>query len=135
METVADDELERIRAKLREELSALGRAKPTGATPLTEAGFDDFVRRHPIVLVDVWAAWCGPCRRMSPLVEELGRAWGGRVAVAKLDADQAPRVMERYRIQSIPTFLWFKDGALAGALVGVQPREAFDQVLAELEAA
>lgn len=127
-----DDELEAIRARLRAEI--LASARPAGPVDLTDTGFDAFVRAHRVVLVDVWADWCGPCRRMSPLVEELGRAWAGRVAVAKLDADRAPTITGRYRIQSIPTFLWFKDGALVGSLVGVQPREAFEATLADIEA-
>jgi len=126
-----DDELEAIRARLRAEIMA--RARPSGPVDLTDATFDAFTAQHRIVLVDVWAAWCGPCRRMSPLVEELGRAWAGRVAIAKLDADRAPAIVQRHRIQSIPTFLWFKDARLVGALVGVQPRAAFESVLAKLE--
>lgn len=126
------DELERIRAKLREEILASARKPSHGAIELSQTDLDSFVRQHPIVLVDVWAPWCGPCRRMSPLVEELGREWGGRVAVAKVNADEAPAVLDRYRISGIPTFLWFKDGAFVGSQVGVQPKAAFEQVLADL---
>jgi thioredoxin len=127
-----DEELERIRAKLRGEILEGARSVPVAA--VSQADFDGFVRRRPLVLVDVWAPWCGPCRVMSPLVEELARQWGGRVAVAKVNADEAPKIVERYRILGIPTFLWFKDGALVGRQVGVQPRAAFEEALAELQA-
>jgi len=129
-----DEELERIRSRLREELVAQARTRNAGPVELKEADFDRFVATHPVALVDVWAPWCGPCRVMSPLVAELGKAWAGRVSVAKINADEAPSVVQRYRILGIPTFLWFKDGALAGRQVGVQPRQAFEDALAELSA-
>jgi thioredoxin 1 len=127
------DELEAIRERLRAELLARAQAARAGPVELTETTFDAFIAAHELVLVDVWAAWCGPCRTMSPLVDQLARAWGGRVAVAKLDADRAPAIMERYRISGIPTFLWFHQGRLAGRQVGVQPRAAFEQVRAEFQ--
>jgi len=75
------------------------------------------------VLVDFWAAWCPPCRMLSPLVDELAREYAGRVKVGKLDVDQSPEVASRYGITSIPSLLVFQDGKVVAQRVGAVPRE------------
>jgi thioredoxin len=75
------------------------------------------------VLVDVWADWCGPCKAIAPIVEELGRAYEGRLKVMKLDVDENPRTASTYKVQSIPTLLVFKDGRLAERIVGAVPKQ------------
>jgi thioredoxin len=74
------------------------------------------------VLVDVWADWCGPCKAIAPIVEELAREYGGRLKVMKLDVDENPRTASTYRVQSIPTLLVFKDGKPAERIVGAVPK-------------
>jgi thioredoxin 1 len=75
------------------------------------------------VLVDFWAAWCPPCRMLSPLVDELAREYAGRVKVGKLDVDQSPEVASRYGITSIPSLLVFQGGQVVAQRVGALPRE------------
>jgi thioredoxin 1 len=75
------------------------------------------------VLVDFWAAWCPPCRKLSPLVDELAREYAGRVTVGKLDVDASPEVAARYGIVSIPTLLVFRSGRVVAQRVGALPRE------------
>jgi thioredoxin 2 len=82
------------------------------------------------VLVDAWAAWCGPCRMIAPTIEQLARESAGRWVVAKLDVDANPATAQRFRISSIPTLLVFKRGQLVEQLVGLQPKAA---ILAKLE--
>jgi thioredoxin 1 len=76
------------------------------------------------VLVDVWADWCGPCKAIAPIVEELAREYEGRLKVMKLDVDANPRTASTYKVQSIPTLLVFKDGKPAERIVGAVPKKA-----------
>lgn len=82
------------------------------------------------VLVDCWAAWCGPCRMLAPTIEALAAESGGRYVVAKLDTDRNPRTAAEYRISSIPTMLIFHRGQLVDQLVGLQPKQAIAARLA-----
>jgi thioredoxin 2 len=95
---------------------------------LVDAGdqdFDQVVRRSALpVLVDVWAAWCGPCRTIAPVVERLAQERAGRLKVAKVDADRAPRTTSDLQVQGIPTLVLFVDGQERGRLVGAQPPAA-----------
>jgi len=91
---------------------------------LSDATFDETIRSaggRP-VLVDCWAAWCGPCRMIAPTIEELARESGGWYVVGKLDVDANPQVAARYQISSIPTMLMFKNGQLADRVVGLQSK-------------
>jgi thioredoxin 1 len=76
------------------------------------------------VLVDAWAAWCGPCRMIAPTIEQLAAESGGKYLVGKLDVDKNPRVAGQFHIDSIPTLLIFKNGQLVDRLVGLQPKPA-----------
>ena len=81
------------------------------------------------VLVDCWAAWCGPCRVISPVLDELAAESNGRYRITKLDVDENPQTSARFRIASIPTLLIFKDGQLVDRIVGVQPKQAIAERL------
>ena len=89
---------------------------------LTDSNFDEETR-NGVVLVDFWAEWCGPCRRLAPTVEALAGEFAGRATVAKLNVDENPNVPGRFMIRGIPTLLLFKDGQLAETLVGLRPKE------------
>ncbi|HEY5619714.1 MAG TPA: thioredoxin [Vicinamibacterales bacterium] len=89
---------------------------------LTDTNFDQEIRSG-VVLVDFWAEWCGPCRRIAPIVEELAGQYDGRATVGKLNVDENPNVPGRFMIRGIPTLLLFKNGQLADTLVGLAPKE------------
>ena len=92
-------------------------------TELNEAQFNEFVKQSGVVMVDCWAPWCGPCRRMGPIVEELASDLAGKVAVAKLNTDENQGVAMNFGINAIPTLLFFKDGVQQEPLVGLRPKE------------
>ena len=106
-----------------------GRCKtplPVSARPVTvtDATFATDVERSPLpVLVDAWAPWCGPCRMIAPVIDELAAEMAGRLRVVKLNVDDNPQTASRFNLRSIPTLLVIKDGREVDRLVGVQPKQ------------
>jgi thioredoxin 1 len=93
------------------------------ALELTDANFDELVlKTDKPVLVDFWAVWCGPCRMVAPVVEELSKEYEGRAVIGKVDVDSNPNISARYGIRNIPTLLVFKDGEIVDKHVGVAPK-------------
>ena len=93
------------------------------ALELTDANFDEIVlKSDKPVIVDLWAVWCGPCRMVGPIIEEIGKDYEGKVVVGKLDVDNNPAVTARYGIRNIPTILFFKDGEVVDKQVGAVPK-------------
>ncbi len=91
----------------------------------TDANFEDEVLKSDLpVLVDFWAVWCGPCKMIAPLVDEIAKEYEGKVKVGKLDVDNNQQVSIKYGIRSIPTLLIFKDGKIADQIVGAVPKSA-----------
>jgi thioredoxin 1 len=88
----------------------------------TDSNFDDETKKG-VVLVDFWAEWCGPCRRLAPTVDALASEYDGRATVAKLNVDENPNIPGRYAVRGIPTLLLFKEGELAETIVGLRPKD------------
>ncbi len=86
------------------------------------------------VLVDFWAAWCGPCRAVGPTIEELAKQYDRTVKVGKLNIDENPQAPSRFGIHSIPAVLLFKDGKVVETLVGVQPKQRYEAALGQVAA-
>jgi len=88
----------------------------------TDSNFDEEVKTG-VVLIDFWAEWCGPCRRLAPTVDALATEYDGRATVAKMNVDENPNVPSRFMIRGIPTMLIFKNGELADQIVGLAAKE------------
>ncbi|MBI4343675.1 MAG: thioredoxin [Candidatus Omnitrophica bacterium] len=91
---------------------------------LSETTFEQQILKSPTpALVDLWAAWCGPCRLIAPVVEELAGKYAGKMNMYKLNVDDYPQLAARFHVMNIPTLLFFKDGQEVDRVVGVQPKE------------
>lgn len=96
----------------------------------TDDNFDQEALKSDVpVLVDFWAAWCGPCRMIAPIVEELAEEYDGKVKVGKLDVDANQQTAIKYGVRSIPTVLLFKGGEVAETIIGAVPKQAFIEKL------
>jgi thioredoxin 1 len=96
---------------------------------LTDANFEETIKNNPLVLVDFWAGWCGPCRALAPTVEELAEEYAGKVLVAKLDVDENSNTAEQFQIVSIPTVVVIKDGCEVERIVGFCSKQTYDAAL------
>ena len=103
------------------------------ALEFTDANFDELVLKSDVpVIVDLWAVWCGPCRMVGPIVEEIGNEYRGQAIVGKLDVDNNPEIARRYSIRNIPTILFFKNGEIVDKQVGAVPKQVLVEKLEKL---
>jgi thioredoxin 1 len=97
---------------------------------VTDSSFEDEILKSAVpTLVDFWAAWCGPCRTVGPIVEELATEYEGRVKVAKLNVDDNKQTPTRYGVRGIPTLMLFKDGQVVDQIVGAVPKNRIKELL------
>lgn len=130
----SDDELEAIKHKKLAELQKEAATKAmmssiTEPIVLTDSNFASEVTKYPIMLVDFWAPWCGPCRMVSPIIEQLSREYSGRVAFGKVNVDENQRIAASFGIQSIPTLIIFKGSKAVDVIIGAMPKAQIEMKL------
>jgi thioredoxin 1 len=99
------------------------------AIEITDANFDEVLKTDKPILVDFWAEWCGPCKMIGPVVEELAGEYEGKVVIGKLDVDSNPEISAKYGIRSIPTLLVIKNGQVVDKQVGAVSKAVLTQKL------
>ena len=103
------------------------------AYEFTDSNFkSDVLESNNVTLIDLWAEWCGPCRMMTPVVEELAKEYEGRAVIGKLNVDHNPDVPTNYSVRGIPTFLLFKNGELKEKIIGVQTKKLLQEKIEAL---
>jgi thioredoxin len=130
----SDDELEAIKQRKMAELQKAAAAKAmmsalTEPVVLTDSNFKIEIAKYPLMLVDFWAPWCGPCRMVSPIIEQLAREYSGRVAFGKVNVDENQMISASFGIQSIPTMMMFKNGRAVDVMVGALPKAQIEMKL------
>lgn len=99
---------------------------PSGPVSVNDTEFQDFIKKYPHAIVDCWAPWCGPCRMLGPVVDELATQFQGKVAFGKLNTDESQATAMSFGIMSIPTLLFFKNGELVDKTMGAMPKQTLE---------
>ena len=99
---------------------------------ITDGGFKNLITKNKVVVVDFWAEWCGPCRMVGPIIEELANEYEGKAAIGKMNVDENDEVPVEYGIRNIPTILFFKNGVLVDKQVGAASKSTFEEKLKAL---
>ncbi len=124
-------ELEDLRKKKLSQLqkrymnggTTLEKKYPDTPIVMLDADLDEHLKKYPVVVIDCWAVWCGPCRMIGPIIEELATEMKGKIVFGKLNVDENPQTSMKYKIMSIPTLLVFKNGTLVDRFIGAMPKE------------
>jgi thioredoxin 1 len=120
-----DNDLEQIKLKkIQAMLNQAEQAKQVNTHPLTitDSNFESTIKANPLVVVDFWAPWCGPCRMVGPVIEQLAAEYAGKVTFAKMNVDENQVVPSSFSVMSIPTIVVFKNGQAVQRIVGAYPK-------------
>lgn len=133
----SDRELEEIRQRKMQELMKNNNTRrnenmevesyPTEPIVLTDANFTSELQKHNVMMIDFWAEWCGPCRMVSPVIDELAREYAGKMTFGRLNVDENPSVAGAFQIRSIPTLLIVKNGKVVDGVIGAVPKAQLEQ--------
>jgi thioredoxin 1 len=130
----SDDELEAIKQKKLAELQKEASTKAMMSAlsepiALTDSNFASEIKKYPLMIVDFWAPWCGPCRMVSPIIEQLAREYSGRAAFGKVNVDENQRIAALFGVQSIPTLMIFKFDKVVDIMIGAMPKAQIESRL------
>lgn len=137
----ADLEIERLKERKMREMEEDMKAMKAGGAEgegmidrpliMDDASFVETVRKYPLIIVDCWAAWCGPCKMVAPVIEELAKEYAGKVVFGKLNVDENPKIASEFGIMAIPTLFIFKNGEPVDVIQGAMPKPYFEAKLKE----
>lgn len=129
IEEIKKRKLQELTKKLNKEKTKQEMDYPNKPVEMTDGNFKETIQKYPVVVVDCWAQWCGPCRMVAPTIDALANDLSGKVVFGKLDVDQNRQTAAIFNIMSIPTMLIFKNGQLVDTMVGALPREMIEAKL------
>ncbi|MBN1431564.1 MAG: thioredoxin [Methanomicrobiaceae archaeon] len=122
------DEIERLREKRKAEiLENMKKMKNPGVVVVDELNFQSFLEENRFAVIDMWAEWCGPCRRVAPVIEELAHDYSGRITFGKCNTDENQSLAAAFSISAIPSLLFFSDGKLINRVTGAYPKDALEK--------
>jgi thioredoxin 1 len=128
---MTDNELDEIRRRKLEALKGqtndTGVKNLSGVTEVKDSSFEEFIKSAPLVIIDCWAPWCGPCRMLSPIIEQLAEEFQGKIKIGKLNTDENETTPMKFNITAIPTMLVFKNGVQADRIVGAGNKDFMRQ--------
>ena len=129
LDEIKKKRLEHLKQRYMAGETTMGKKWPDTPIHLLDVDMEETLKKYPTVVIDCWAPWCGPCRMIGPIIEELAKDMHGKIVFGKLNVDENPQTSMKYKIMSIPTLLVFKNGALVDRLVGAMPKEMLIQKL------
>jgi thioredoxin 1 len=129
LEVIKKKKLEQLKKQYMTRGKTMEKKWPDTPIHLLDADIDETMKKYPTIVIDCWAPWCGPCRMIGPVIEELAREMKGKIVFGKLNVDENPQTSMKHKIMSIPTLLVFKNGALVDRFVGAMPKEMLIQKL------
>lgn len=127
LEKIRQQKLNQLKEKYMNGEKTMQNSMPNTSIPITDADIKEHIKKYKTIVIDCWAPWCGPCRMVGPIIEDLAKEMQGSIVFGKLNVDENPKTSMEYNVMSIPTLLVFKDGALIDRLVGAQPKEMLMQ--------
>jgi thioredoxin 1 len=129
LERIKKEKLEQLKKQYMKGETAMENKWPDTPIHLIDADIIDAMKKYPTLVIDCWAPWCGPCRMIGPIIEDLAKELKGKIVFGKLNVDENPQTSMKYKIMSIPTMLVFKNGVLVDKFVGAMPKNILLQKL------
>ncbi len=128
-----DEDVEKIKEEMVDKMMNDTESKEYPAEPVkvTDNDFKETIKEYPLVLVDFWAAWCGPCKMMEPVLDELAEEYQGDVVIGKMNVDKNQNIPSRFQVSSIPTMVLFKEGEVVDRMIGALGKEQLSQKIEE----
>lgn len=123
LEEIKKKKLELLKNQYMKGVNKMENNQPNTTIQITDADFDNSLNKYKTLVIDCWAPWCGPCRMVGPVIEQLAKDFQGKIVFGKLNVDENQMTSMKYNIMSIPTLLIFKDGKLVDKIIGALPKE------------